>query len=485
MRICTRVWISRGLSAILLVLVAAVAAGCGGSDEAAPAGTTEAGTTEGTTTAAAGDCPFPGGVIRGFTTIDLAGASGDLGLGTGRSAELSEELINEDGGILGCRFELVVAEEGFPEVDPCLRAYKEALGAGDKYAVFFGPTGSGCMASVTALTTAAGKPMIANQAADHQPFFDPKFEKYNFHAAVSTFLEGRAAARFAAEKGWNRAAVLAPNYAYGQDAAKAFMQYFPAIVPGGKVVAQQYPEFNEKNFTPFINAVMAEKPDGIFSAFFAGFVIPFWKQWAAGGHDSIPAIGGLIDTPGWELVKSAGQIPDNSYAYDRGAWQLASLTPAGKRFHDAYVAKHGSSEHPLPLAWGQAFWSGVLMAKALIEETKSLDPEKWVEVVESGSFAFDGPYHVGPTPVNPVNHMADNCAQVGRVTYDDSLPVAASYDMDDLMNICLHDVLTSDEARKLTSNDVGDDAIAAYEAAVQAVKKADAADEQFGRHAVE
>jgi branched-chain amino acid transport system substrate-binding protein len=455
-----------------------VAAGCGGDgdDEAAPA------TTAATDTKAASEeCPFPDGVVRGFTTIDVAGTSGDLGLGTKRAADLSVELINADGGILGCQFELEIVDEGFPDVDICLRAYREALGQRDKYAFFFGPTGSGCMASVTDLTNAAQKPIIANQAADHQPFFDPKFQRLNFHAAVSTFLEGRASAQFAADKGWKRAAILAPNYAYGQDAANAFKEYFRRIVSGGEIVQQQYPEFDERNFTPFINAVVARNPDVIFSAFFAGFVIPFWQQWKAAGHDTIPAIGGLIDTPGWELVKSAGQIPQNSYAYDRGAWQLASLTPAGKQFHDAYVEKHGQSDHPLPLAWGQAFWSGVLMVKTLIESTESLDGNDWVEAVESGEFVFPSPFHAGDTPVNPVNHMADSCAQVGLVAFDESLPVPASYDLSDTQNICMHDVLDSDEAKEITSNpDIADEAISAYESKVEEVKEADAEISQLG-----
>jgi ABC-type branched-subunit amino acid transport system substrate-binding protein len=463
-------WLVVAGAALALALSASA---CGGDDddEAAPG-----------TTAAAGECPFPDGVIRGFTTIDVAGTSGDLGLGTKRAADLSVELINAGDGILGCRFELDIVDEGFPEVDVCLRAYREALGQGDKYAFFFGPTGSGCMASVTDLTNAAGKPIIANQAADHQPFFDPKFQKLNFHAAVSTFLEGRASAQFAADKGWQRMAILAPNYAYGQDAAKAFKEYFTRIVSGGEIVQEQFPEFDERNFTPFINAVVARNPDGIFSAFFAGFVIPFWQQWKAGGHDTIPAIGGLIDTPGWELVKNRGQIPRNSYAYDRGAWQLASLTPTGKEFHDAYVEKHGNGDHPLPLAWGQAFWSGVLMVKALVETTESLDGNDWVEAVASGDFVFPSPFHAGDTPVNPINHMADSCAQVGLITYDESLPVAASYDLGDTQNICMHDVLESDEAQEITSNpDVSDDAISAYESNVEEVKEADAEIEELGR----
>jgi ABC-type branched-subunit amino acid transport system substrate-binding protein len=416
-------------------------------------------------------CPFKGGQIKAFMAADKAGNTGDLGLGTVRSALLSVDLVNRAGGILGCKFVLDIAEEGFPDVDVCLRAYRSAIQS-RKYDFYFGSTGSGCMASVTALTNAAKKAIIANQAADHQPFFNPKFQTYNFHAAVSTFLEGRASAEFARLKGWKSAAVLAPNYAYGQDAAKAFVQYFQSH--GGKVVAQQFPEFNEKNFTPFINAVLAKKPQMIFSAFFAGFVIPFWKQWKEGGHDNVPAIGGLIDTPGWELVKSASQIPKNSYAYDRGAWQLLRLTPSGKQFHNAYVAKYGKSAHPVPLSWGQAFWSGVVMAKALVEKTRSLNPDDWVKAVEKGNFTFQGPFHVGPTPVDPVNHMADNCAQVGVLTYAGAARVKAAYNLNDFKNICMHDILSNQEARKLTTNPrVSGAALAAYSKAVAAVKQAD------------
>jgi ABC-type branched-subunit amino acid transport system substrate-binding protein len=439
--------------------VAAVGASVGGASGQAAGG------------ARAAVCPFDGGQIKAFMTADTAGNTGDLGLGTVRSAKLSVDLINRAGGILGCKFVLDIAEEGFPDVDVCLRKYREAISSRN-YDFYFGSTGSGCMASVTALTNAANKAIIANQAADHQPFFNPKFQKYNFHAAVSTFLEGRASAKFAALKGWKTAGILAPNYAYGQDAAKAFKEYLRR--GGGKVVAEQYPEFNEKNFTPFINAVLSKNPQTIFSAFFAGFVIPFWKQWKDGGHDNIPANGGLIDTPGWELVKSPDQIPKNSYAYDRGAWQLLQRTPTGKAFQAAYVKKYGKSAHPVPLSWGQAFWSGMLMAKALIEKTKSVDPDDWVAAVEKGNFTFPGPYHVGPTPVNPVNHMADNCAQVGLLTYNKAYPVPASYALRDFKNICMHDILTNAEARRITTNsNVNAAALAAYTKAVAAVKRAD------------
>src|SRR5262249_38613860 len=127
-----------------------------------------------------------------------------------------------------------------------------------------------------------------------------------------------------------------------------------------------------------------------------------------------------------------------------------------------------------PLSWGQAFWSGVLMAKALIEKTHSLNPDDWVKVVEKGNFAFQGPYHVGPTPVDPINHMADNCAQVGLLTFVPSARVKDAYNINEFKNICMHDILGDQEARKLTTNPrVGSAAIAAYDKNVAALKAAD------------
>ncbi len=103
------------------------------------------------------------------------------------------------------------------------------------------------------------------------------------------------------------------------------------------------------------------------------------------------------------------------------------------------------------------------MAKALIEETESVDPEAWKETIESGDFSFDSPYNAGPTYVNPVNHMADTCASVGEIVFDETQPIPAVYDPETFVVGCMHEVLPIDEVRDLTENeDVTDDALATY-----------------------
>src|SRR5262249_33994113 len=156
----------------------------------------------------------------------------------------------------------------------------------------------------------------------------------HFHAAVSTFLEGRGIAVYAAKKGWKRVSTLTPNFAYGQDVVKAFDEYFPRVQQGGKVLAAQFPPFGEKNFQPYINAVLAPSPDAVVGGLFSTDILTFWKQWIASGV-KIPNLT-LSAEPNLEAVKEASQMPANSFGFIRGFWTTAVKTPIGKQVFDLY-----------------------------------------------------------------------------------------------------------------------------------------------------
>ena len=326
------------------------------------------------------------------------------------------------------------------------------------------------MAALPDLTNAAGKPIISGIAADHQPFFE-KFKPLNFHASVSTFLEGRASAVALKKLGCKTVASMVPNYAYGQDAGKAMKQYFQAIVPGGKIVNEQFPEFNESNFTPFINAMAGAHPDCIFSAFFGPFVVPFWKQWHASGNDAkIKAITGLNILATFVVVKSAAEIPQNTYGYNRADWQLLTKTPTGKTLSDLYQKRFGK-QHPITSEFAYQIFSALQLAKALIEKTHSVDGKAWKAAVEKGNFSFASPYHSGPSYVDPVNHMVNSCASVGKVVWNPKLPIHAAYDPKTFIVSCMNDVLRANEVRSLTKNpDVKPSAVATYYALSAKVK---------------
>ena len=76
-------------------------------------------------------------------------------------------------------------------------------------------------------------------------------------------------------------------------------------------------------------------------------------------------------------------------------------------------------KYPVSDSFAFQIISSLQEAKALIEKTQSLDPDSWKATIEAGDFSFDSPYHSGPTYVNPINHMADSCAEVGKIVFDD------------------------------------------------------------------
>jgi ABC-type branched-subunit amino acid transport system substrate-binding protein len=402
--------------------------------------------------AAAKKCPFHNGTIRWYMAEDLKAVIGpDIGPAGVRAANVWRDYTNAHGGVLGCKVAYDVEDEAFgTDITTCIRDYKNALSSG-KYDFFVGPTNSACMLNLGAVINSGGKPLISGIAADHEPFFN-LFKPLNFHASVSTFLEGRASAVAAKKFGWKKVSLMVPSYAYGQDLGNAFTDYFKQIQPGAKILTNQQPAFNETDFSKYINAMVAGNPDGIVTAFFGPFVVPFFKQWKATGNDKkIPTICGLGILATWEAMKSQSDLPSNTDCYNRAPYQLLGKTSVGAALSKLYLAKYGK-QWPLVSEFAYQIFSSLQMAKAMITQTKSLDGKKWAKLVETGKFTFQSPYHSGPTYVNPINHMADACASVGKIVWKANVPYHATYDTKTWITSCMHNVLPAAQAKQLTHN---------------------------------
>ena len=396
-------------------------------------------------------CFNKSGMIKFFAAEDTKAVIGtEIGPAGVAGANAWIAYTNANGGILGCQVGWDVVDEAFgADVTTCLRAYRNAI-ASKKYDFFVGPTNSACMAALPSLTAASGKPLMAGITADHQPFMET-YGPLNFHGSVSTFLEGRGSAVAAKKLGWKSAALMVPNYAYGQDAGKAFQQQFKK--DGGTITTQQEPPFDEKDFSKYINAMIAGKPDGIFTAFFGPLIPPFWKQWAASGNaGKTGLISGLTVLATYQVTKTPADIPAGSLGYNRAPWQLLSKTKIGAALSSVYLKANPKSK--LVSEFAYQMMNALQFSKALIEKTGGVDGKAWQAAVEKGDFSFDGVYHNGPTYVNPVNHMANNCVTIGKQIWNPAGPAGLKATMDpkSFTVTCMDDILGPDEVRKLTKN---------------------------------
>src|SRR5512132_3044905 len=208
--------------------------------------------------------------------MPLSGPPALFGEPASKGAQMYVEEINAKGGVLGRKIELVIRDSK-ADANEAVRVARELI---LKENVDF---------LVGTLTSAEG-PAVSVVAKENKIVFiapipktdqltaADKLHPYVFRVAANTTMEGRSAAEIVAKWPVTKIATISPDYAYGQDVTKSFVEYIKKIKPSVQIVDQQWPKLGEADYTPFINAQMAKKPEAIFSSLWGGHFVTFAKQ---------------------------------------------------------------------------------------------------------------------------------------------------------------------------------------------------------------
>jgi branched-chain amino acid transport system substrate-binding protein len=271
----------------------------------------------------------------GFPMI-LSGPGALFGEPALRGAQMFVQELNASGGVLGRPIELIQRDTK-GNADEAVRVSRELI---LKDSVDF---------LVGTLTSAEG-PAVSTIAKENKIVFIapiPKTDQltapanlhpYVFRTASNTTIEGRTAAQIVAKWPVKRIGSIAPDYAYGQDVAKAFVEHIKKIKPEVEIVDQQWPKLGEADYTPFINAQMAKKPDAVFSSLWGGHFVTFAKQAKALKYfESLNSnFLGAGEAGAIETAKAMGDdYPFGVWAnsYDAFNWE------AGPPAHKEYIAR--------------------------------------------------------------------------------------------------------------------------------------------------
>ena len=162
---------------------------------------------------------------------------------------------------------------------------------------------------------------------------------------------------------------IAPDYEFGRREEAAFEEEIKRLVPDAEILYQAWPKPGEKDFTSFITAIMAKKPDAVHSSLFGGDLVAFTKQAAPYGFfEKIPFMA-LYDLPVFIALKTMPQ---------RVSWPLAGAAsfmdpnPKMMEFAEKYKKVHGE----YPDSWAVQAYDSVYLIKAAVEKAKSSDTEK-------------------------------------------------------------------------------------------------------------
>ena len=356
-----------------------------------------------------------------------SGPHTDYGRQINMGATMAVEEINAKGGILGCKVELKFMDEEKPAT-----AVKNTRYLVTEWGAHFlvGVDSSGSSMAIGPVLPELKRPYFFSHAATHRLTEDLVAEKHIneiVRVSVPVYQDAILAALlfkdFPSVKRW---ANIGTDYEYGYVSWSLFMETLKKYRPDVEFVTTTWAPFGSLDFSAHISAVMAHKPDAIFSTPWGGEAVMLLRQAQIQGvFDQIQvwwqAMGGSVDvlegiTPAVIGDKFKGKL-----------WATARYihnwpdSPENKAFIERYQKRWSR----FPNYSAEATYSAVMIAKAAIEKAKSLDSGKIIDALKG--MQINTP--AGLRVYREEDHQFVYNVPAGRVVMDPKYPIPVLGDL--------------------------------------------------------
>ena len=306
--------------------------------------------------------------------LGLFGISSGAGGLAGESAlfatRLWAEEVNEKGGLLGRKIE-VIQRDTQNKPEEAVRFAREFAASGDIDFIFAHGSTSEAYA-VTSVSKEIKRIMIITPHATDITA-DPKVRSpYCFRVARNVLhdrmVSGKYAGQISKELRLTKWYTIAPDYSYGRDSIQLHLEFLKKFNPKVEVVGQAWPKLFESDFVPQVTAILRANPDAVYSALWGGDLVNFVKQGSMYGifNKSRFFFGDLTDRPVIEpIIKALGKFPAGLYAETR-CLRTYPDTQANHKFHDTHLKKFGV--HPTNWTW--QIYIGALLLEEAVRKTR-------------------------------------------------------------------------------------------------------------------
>ncbi len=312
--------------------------------------------------------------------------------------KLATDEINAAGGILGKKLEYFVRDTE-AKTDVAVREVKDLI-LREKANFLVGPCSSGVALAMQVVHSEYKVIRIAGVANTEGQTVD-KFTPYIFQIVPNTYMEATANTRYLHKKypKAKKFCTIGPDYEFGRREETAFADEIKKLVPDAQILYEAWPKLGEKDFTSFITAIMAKKPDAVHGSLFGGDLVSFTKQALPYGFfEKIPFIA-LYDLP--VLVALGNDAPEGTLAFGRGCFFM-DPNPKMMEFVEKYKK---ANKGAYPDSWAVMAYETLYLYKAAAEKAKTIDTEPIIKALEGMHFEMlRGPYtiraldHMGTVP---------------------------------------------------------------------------------------
>ena len=224
--------------------------------------------------------------LRVGTLLSLTGALSQYGPGNTKGAQLAVEEINDAGGVLGQKVELVIADD---QTNPtaAAAATTKLITANKVNAIVGAQFSGGTIASIS-IAKDNGVPMVSPSATSPALSNLTLTGGWFFRTAPPDSLQGVVAGDYLYKNlSLRYISIMGRDDSYGRGLAGVVKARFTAL--GGHVNDTVIIAPGQTDYTSDITTLFSHDPKGVYFVAFPGEALTVMKQWQAG----------LVSYPGW------------------------------------------------------------------------------------------------------------------------------------------------------------------------------------------
>ena len=321
---------------------------------------------------------FSSDTIKIGLMCPLTGSWASEGKDMRQIVELLAGQVNEEGGLLGKKVEIIVADDGGDPRTAALAAQR--LASRDIVGVI-GTYGSSVTEASQNIYAATNTLQIANGSTSVR--LTEKGLPYFFRTCPRDDEQGRVAVEAMMEKGYKRIAILHDSTTYAKglaDEARALLAdadaqvvFFDALTPG------------EQDYTTILTQIRRDEPDVVFFTGYypeAGMLL---RQKMEMGLN-VPFIGGDANNNP-DLVKIAGNRAAKGFRFLSPPVPQDLPSPVAQDFLAAYIEKYGQAPGSI---WAVLAGDGFRVLAKAIAETGSTETATLAAYLKNDLQAFPG-----------------------------------------------------------------------------------------------
>jgi branched-chain amino acid transport system substrate-binding protein len=336
--------------------------------------------------------------------------------------KLAVDEINASGGFLGKHPVKLFIRDTHTKPDVAVREAKDLI-LREKVRCILGTYSSACAAAI--------KPVCQEYKVLHIPAISNSenitkvnFSPYTYQVVPNSYMQAKAVvlgvAELAKKKGWKDYVTIASDYEWGRSTQENTVELLKQFSPDLKLKKEFWPRLGETQFTSYITAIMAQKPDFAYGCLAAKDNVAWMKQAKAYGFfEKVPFPGSLISVS--ELIIQAKTLTRGLIGLCRAPFFAHMDVPMMANFVKNFKAKYDR----YPSDWAVMEYDSVYTLKQGIEKAGSIDTDKVKDALKGATIETCR----GDLSFRMIDNQLSCSSYIGVVADDPKYPFPIYHDL--------------------------------------------------------